>query len=305
MPAATPRVQASPRFLGVFGLLFLACGASVAQVPPDVDALRAEVARLRSENAQLRLSPAGLASEVDLALQGRNLDKAQLALHTLVERYPKSAEAAEARRRVDSYLAAERAAQDQARRQAALGFRALKVSPTFARGDVVLALADTTVARRWTFDSYGSGWRFIDAERGQRFLIARLTTTARTKNPALFGIAAYVPDGPRLVRLGNLRYRFSRWSDYGAFLGNHADFRNDFSHTARIPFTAAVAFADDEWKRRPVYLVATGEGCHRRGYDRFGQPPAFYQPGECASLKPILTLDDFKDGFLAVLKRME
>ena len=43
-----------------------------------------------------------------------------------------------------------------------------------------------------------------------------------------------------------------------------------------------------------------------RVFERFGQPPVFYMPvEECKSLKPTLTLEDFKGGTLAVLRRIE
>jgi len=112
-------------------------------------------------------------------------------------------------------------------------------------------------------------------------------------------------DGAKLRKLGTLRYRFARWSSYAAFLGTQPDYRNEFSHSWRIPFTAGVLVSDEDLKHKPIYLVVTGEGCHQRMYDRFGQPPVFYQPGDCKSLKPNLTIEDFKGGGLAVLKRFE
>jgi hypothetical protein len=108
-----------------------------------------------------------------------------------------------------------------------------------------------------------------------------------------------------MTLLGNLRYRFRRWQDFGAYLGTHADFRNDFSHSSTIPFSIGVALGDAESMRRPLYLVATREGCHKRHHDRLVQPPVHYIPGNCASLKKTLTVDDFKDGSLAVLSRID
>ncbi len=274
--------------------------------PNEVEALRAELVRLRAENEQLRATPAGLAMQVDRALQEGSADKAAAALKQLAERYPTSPEAAESGRRVQAFLAKRRTQEDEAKRMASLGFKGLKVSPVFAPGDLGIALSDTAVAKRWTFDSYGAGWRFTDAEKGHRFLITRLMVNAKGKEPMLPGVAAYAADGDKLVRIGTLRYRFTRWLDYGAFLGTHADFRNEFSHTSRIPFTAAASASEEDLKRRPIYLVATREGCHKRFYERFGQPPHFYLPeGPCASLKPTLALGDFKDGALAVLKRLD
>jgi hypothetical protein len=54
-----------------------------------------------------------------------------------------------------------------------------------------------------------------------------------------------------------------------------------------------------------VYLVASSEGCHERHYERFGQPPVFYVPGKCETLKPTLTADDFKTRALTILKRLD
>lgn len=278
--------------------------ASVAATD-EVESLRAQVMRLSAENALLRLSPSVLMADVDAAVQASDADRANAALKNLADKFPHSVEAGAARRRVEALLARQRVAQEEARRVAALGFKALKVRPLFASGDISVAVADAGISKRWIFDSYGEGWRFLDAEKDKKYLVARMTVSSNSKDPALFGIGAYVADGARLTRVGQLRYRFVRWKDFGAYLGTHADFGNDFSHTSRIPFSAAVAIGQEELKRRPVYLVATREGCNRRGFERFGQPPFFYFQQDCASLKPVLTLDDFKDGSLAVLKRVD
>jgi hypothetical protein len=271
----------------------------------EVESLRAEVNRLAAENALLRLSPSALAAEVDAAVQAGDADRAKAALQRLADRFPYSAELGVASKRVEALVARERAAQEEARRLAAFGFKGLKVRPVFVSGDTALDIAGASVGRRWTFDSYGDGWRFLDAEKDKKYLVARMTVSSKSKDPPLFGVGAYVADGGRMTQVGNLRYRFVRWKDFGAYLGTHADFRNDFSHNSRIPFSAAVAITDEELKRRPIYLVVTREGCHRRNYERFGQPPVFYVPQACPSLKPVLTLEDFKDGSLAVLKRID
>lgn len=271
----------------------------------EVEALRAEVARLAAENAQLRLSPSALAARVDEAVRAGDADKAKASLQQLVDRFPFSAEAGAAGKRVEALVARRLAEQEEAKRVAALGFRGLKIKSSFASGDTTIGVSQALISRRWTFDSYGDGWRFLDAEKDKKYLIARMTISSRGMDPSLFGIAAYVTDGAKMTQLGNLSYRFARWQDFGAYLGTHFDFSNDFRHNSRVPFSAAAAISAEQLMRRPLYLVVTREGCHRRGYERFGQPPVFYVPQPCASLKPTLTLDDFKDGSLAVLKRID
>jgi hypothetical protein len=273
--------------------------------PNDIVALRAEVERLRKENAELRVSPYNLALEVEGAMRSSNEEKAVATYKQLADTFPIAPETVEMKKRLETFLAQRRAAEDEEKRIAALGFKALPVNPNFAQGDVALSLASLTLNRRWTFDSWGDGWRFQDAEKDRKMLVARMNVSSKQKDPSLFGLAAYVPDGNKLTKVGDMRYRFSRWGSYGAFLGTTTDYSNEFSHRSRIPFTAAVSVGDDEVKKRPIYLVATKEGCHVRHFERFGQPQVAYMPVDCATLKPSLTADDFKGGALAVLKRLD
>jgi hypothetical protein len=271
----------------------------------ELAALRAEVERLRKENADLRLSPTLLAAEVDAAIRAGNEEKAAAAFKQLSDTFPVAAETSEMRKRLEAFLVQRRAQDEEDKRIAALGFKALPVVPSVTHDDMVLTITSLNVARRWIFDYWGDGWRFLDAEKDKKLLVARMSISSKARDPALFGIAAYVADGATLKRVGHMRYRFARWSSYAAFLGTQADYRNEFSHSWRIPFSAGVPVSDEDLKKRPIYLVITGEGCHQRAYDRFGQPPVFYVPGECKSLKPSLTAEDFRGGALAVLKRLD
>ncbi|HTH78355.1 MAG TPA: hypothetical protein VL593_05195 [Ramlibacter sp.] len=298
--------------LGAVGLAVFALAACKPSMqgasnpgPDEVTRLRAEIARLREENAQLRLSPALLAAEVDGAIRSSNEEKAVAAFKQLSDTFPVASETTEMHKRLEAFLVQRRTQEEEEKKIAALGFKALPITPSVTHDDMVLSLTSLTLAKRWIFDSWGDGWRFLDAEKDKRLLIARMNISSKARDPQLLGIAAYVPDGSTLKRLGLLKYRFARWGSYGSFLGTQPDYRNEFSHSWRIPFSAGVAVSDDDLKHKPIYLVVTGEGCHQRVYDRFGQPPVFYVPGECKSLKATLTADDFKGGTLAVLRRLD
>ena len=273
--------------------------------PNDIVALRAEVERLRKENADLRISPSNLALEVEQAMRASNEEKAVATYKQLADTFPVAPETMEMKKRLQAFLTQRRTAEEDDKRIAALGFKGLPVNPNFAEGDVALSLGSVAVNKRWIFDSWGDGWRFLDAEKDRKMLVARMNVASKQKNPALFGLAVYVPDGNKLVKLGDMRWRFARWGSYGAFLGTTTDYGNEFSHRSRIPFTAAVAVGDDDLKKKPIYLVATKEGCNARHFERFGQPQVSYVPVECGTLKPSLTVDDFKGGSLAVLKRLD
>jgi hypothetical protein len=310
---ATPmmRIQCRPWLAVGWAVMTLAACKPALQISAgnddakEIAALRAEVEKLRRENADLRLSPTTLAAEVDGAIRGGNEEKAAAAFKQLADTFPVAAETSEMRKRLEAFLAQRRAQDEEDKRIAALGFKGLPVNASVSHDDTALTLTSVAVAKRWFFDSWGDGWRFLDAEKNKKLLIARLNIASKARDPQLFGIAAYVADGDKLKRLGQLRYRFARWSSYGAFLGTQADYRNEFSHSWRIPFSAGVAVTDEDLKKKPIYLVVTGEGCNQRVYDRFGQPPVFYQPGECKSLKESLSAEDFKGGSLAILKRFD
>ena len=118
-------------------------------------------------------------------------------------------------------LARQQAAQEEAKRMAALGFKALKTSPYFRHGETSMGLTATGVVRRWIFDWHGDGWKFLDAERGRKFVTATVTVNSKSKDPLLFGIGAYVADGGKAHPRGHqARYRFTRWRDYGAVPGH-------------------------------------------------------------------------------------
>jgi hypothetical protein len=280
-------------------------GTAASGESAEVAQLRAEVARLKKENDELRISPFHLAIEVDGAMRANNEEKAVAAYKQLADTFPVAPETGEMKKRLDIFMARRRAQEEDEKRIAALGFKGLPVNASISAQDTALTLSSVSVAKRWIFDSWGDGWRFQDAEKDRKMLIARVNVASKQKEPALFGLAAYVPDGNKLTRLGQMRYRFARWSSYGAFLGTTFDTRNEFSHSWKIPFTAGVSVSEDDLKKRPIYLVATNEGCHSRHWERFGQPPVSYLPAECGTLKPTLTLDDFKAGSLAVLKRLD
>ena len=145
-----------------------------------------------------------------------------------------------------------------------------------------MRLTDTNVSRRWTFDSYGHGWRYLDPKR-QRMVTARVNVTTSNKDPALFGIGAYVADGAILRQVGTLRYRFARWADFGAFHGHPRRLRQRLRAQLAHPVHRGLAVSEDDLKRRPLYLVATREGCHKKLFDRQLQPPIHYVSGDCAS----------------------
>ena len=95
--------------------------------------------------------------------------------------------------------------------------------------------------------------------------------------------------------------RFARWDDYGSYLGNDADFNNDFSKVNTVRFKIG-AEVQDEYLKRPFVIVLKKEGVLERTYDQFSTPEVSYSG--YASFASTLTLADVgESGQYAVIKR--
>lgn len=291
-----------------------ACGSSDSAVQEDsqvrtlsrqVEALKAENSRLRTENAELKETPSALLSNVTNLLDNRDISQAEEELEKLSEKFPESVEAKNASILLSKFKQDEEKKSAEASRLAALGFKALNVSAKTSSTESTLHVRSTAISSRWTFDSYGDEWYYKEPEKGQKFITSQVTVSSESKNPKLMGIGAYVADGGQLRRIGTFAYRFARWDDYASYLGNEADYRNDFAHSSDIRFSVAAAVSTDDLKKKPIYLIVTKEGCFSRSYDRFGNPPISYYSSACHSLPLTLTLEDFQEGQLVVARRID
>lgn len=285
------------------------CGqAPTVTCPEDlsskVAALEAELVRLRAENEALRLTPVVLLADVSAAIAADDLARAATAQAKLADRFPTAPETAIGAKQVADLEAAGRLKEEEAARLAALGFKALRVNANFEGDGASIVLRSTSVSGQWSFDAYDNEWHYLESERGQKYVTARARVSSQRKNPLLMGLGVYVADGDRLRRIGRFGYRFARWRDYGSYLGNYADYRNDFAHTEHIEFSLGATVNQADIKR-PLYIVATKEGCFERSQTQFQQPPVRYVERRCATLADTLSIADFESGRLGILKRLE
>src|ERR1700740_803867 len=77
--------------------------------PNDIVALRAEVERLRKENAEPRVAPYNLAIEVEGAMRASNEEKAVATYKQLADTFPVAPETVEMKKRLQNFLAQRRA----------------------------------------------------------------------------------------------------------------------------------------------------------------------------------------------------
>ena len=255
--------------------------------PGELEVLRAEVARLRAENAQLRQSPAALATEVQAAVKANDAERAKAALKRLTDRFPLSVEASHEGKRVDALIARQLAAQEEAQRTAALGFKALRTSPYFSHGDAGVG-HDGHRRGRSNGDSTGTATAGNTSRHPRKRQNGHRDGEIEEPGTAVLGIGAYVANGAVLTCVGRMRYRFVRWRDYRVISQQQGDLRGmHFGYSSRILlFALGVSVTDEEAPRRQqVYLVATREGCHGTCTSTSGSRP-FPATYELLSLDP-------------------
>ena len=279
--------------------------ADVSKMVSEIASLQAEVHRLQLENAALKVTPSVLLAEVTAAVAAGDLEKGEMALARLTERFSTAPEAVVGAQAITGLKAHHVAEAERAKKAAAQGFKAISVNPVYSDGDQTIALSAAVLGREWKFDAYGDSWHYLAAERGNQYVSVRATIATKSKSPELFGVAVYAQDGANLKKLGDFVYRFARWDDYGSYLGNEPDYGNDFARTSKIPFSLGVEVGEDDLKKKPLYIVAAKESCHTRHYQRFHQPPESYIPGRCVTLKDTLVVADFMGGTVGVLKKIE
>src|SRR5690606_7516026 len=120
--------------------------------------------------------------------------------------------------------------------------------------------------------------------------------SSNSKDPNLPPVFVYKISNGELIYLATLDYEFARWDDYGSYLGNESDFRNDFAHTQTIRFELGSQISENEIKESPVFIVVGNENIFYRSYDRFANPPVSYRRSTY-DYKSILKVEDFNQDF--------
>lgn len=307
-----------PFFLATVAALLAGCNESQPnnEVKPSESAehlqqqirdLTAERDHLKMQVQELSRSPTVILADLTSALSSNNPEKAKKAQAELENRFPKSNETTDGKKQIAVYRdgLAKAAAEEQ--RLAALGFKALPVGLTVKGPALTAKYSDLSFNARFVMDRYDNSYHYRDADRDTKYAIIGMTVTAGkgVNNPEMPGAALYWADGATLRKLGEFSVEFTRWESYATYLGNYSDSRNDFAKVQTIPFTLGVQINDEMVRKRPLYVVATKDGCIGRGYARFRNPPDFYS-GSCSALKSTLMTKDFTDpasGLTIVLRR--
>ncbi len=282
----------------------VAIAPATTALQQENDRLKAEIASLKEQVADLGQSPQVLLGRVQDLVKSERLDEAQAVATKLEQRYGPDGQAKTAKAGVAQLQAKLEARKEQAKQLEARGFYALKPASSVAVDGFIIKVDSLSMGNRWVFNSHDSQYNYRDVERGNRFVLLKTTlqNTDKSLDPNLPDIAIYAIEGKEMRRIAAMEYEFVRWSSYGSYIGLYHDFKNDFAHSAAIPFSAAASI-DEDVAKKPFAVVATGHFCHSRG-KQIGQPEVVYRKKYDCSSKAILSTEDFNGGQYRVIAFM-
>ncbi|ROQ53792.1 hypothetical protein [Pseudomonas putida] len=279
--------------------------SDVKSLQAEVTAAKGRIAQLEQENTTLKETPSVLLAQVRKASDSGDEAATQAALASLTSRYPDSAEAKTGSGVLQRMVKDREAKEQEARRLAALGMKAIPVKGSFTADDSSVSIQSAQIAGQWSFNDYGDEYEYRSAERGSKYITAKVTYSSKSKDPRLAPLVVYASNGGELKRLGVMGFEFVSWSNYATFLGNYHDDANDFAHKASIRFSMGLQ-VPNEAITKPLYIVASSSGCADRSSDRFGNPPVSYSTYSCDQAAPsVLRASDFKEGRFGIVKRID
>lgn len=261
-----------------------------AQVNADAVVIQA----LRDSVTMLAFPADQRLSKINSLVSSGDYTAAKQELLSLTKLFPESKEAKSApsiNERIDKLIAQKKAEEERIK---ALGFKALKASTSIKVDYNKVDLSNISAGNTFTFDSYGDTYHYFTADRGNKYLSAAMKITSEEKDPKLPQLALYSISGDTMTWEGNFFIRFTRWRDYGSYLGNYGDNGNDFSKVSSVNFKVGYE-ASEELIKKPYAIVLKKENSLTRNYERFDNPPVSYVGS--VSYPYTLKLEDFtKEG---------
>lgn len=216
------------------------------------------------------------------------VSKAEEEYKELIDKYPDSHEGKTAKnilleiekKKEEEKIAREKEQLEMERRNR-LGFKALKEENPITIGPIELKINSVSTQKRWTFDRYSYEYHYRDAQRGSKYIVVDVNISSESHDPQLPPIQVYKTSGENISYIGTLYYQFYKWQDYGSYLGNYADYGNDFAHTKTIRFVAGLEISEEEFKNNAIFVLLNDQMCINRITERFGNPAVSYSDVNC------------------------
>lgn len=292
-------------------VLFLLVGAlvtSCAKGPTQeqYDSLIAQNKKLQHTIDQLRDSVSLLSfpadqrfNQIQNLVKIGNMDEARNQIQALRNVFPHSKEAEQCLAVLADIQKQEEIIKAEQARIEALGFKALTPKTKFSIGYNTVTLSSISTGDKFIFDRYDDHYRYQMANRGYKFISATMNIESSNNNPMLPQPAIYKISGGQMTKVSSFMVRFYKWKNYGTYLGNNADYANDFSKAEKINFSIA-AHVPSSTTSEAYAIVCKNKNELVRQYEQFENPPVSYV-GE-VDYPYTLSVDDFKHGEYILVK---
>ena len=192
-------------------------------------------------------------------------------------------------------------------RKASLKFKSYSENLTASFKDLTLKTFGFNFTNQFDFDRYDDRYNYRESERGNKYLSFDVVVSSEDKDPSLPLFYIYVLDAGNLTLISSSRgmdYEFYEWEDYGSYLGNSADYSNDFSRTKSIRFDVGEEVKVSDYKGKKVYLLLSKNNSAYRS-TRIGSPEIHYTKLSSMDSPPktITTTETFDKHFI-LIKRL-
>lgn len=275
----------------------------VKRYQDSLSAVRNELKEAKTKIELLSCSADQRLQKAKDLLDAGELDKAKAEVEQLKSLFPNSPEASTSSTLLTKIEELKEAKRQEEERIKMLGFKALNTIQNVTIGENKIAFSNMKIGLKYTHDAYptysGSEWREHTADKGSSFISFNMDITSTAKDPNIPTVAFYSVEGDKLIHQKTLWVNFARWSDYGCFLGNEPDLKNDFSKVNTVKFRVG-AELEDIYFKKPYIVVLKKANTLSRHYERFDNPPVSYY-GD-AGYPSTLKIDDFNNGQYVALK---
>ena len=224
-------------------------------------------------------------------------DQALKELRDLQNVFPNSSEAQTCTSLVETINKKKEEKRKEEERIRALGFKAITQCTSFEIGYNKVIISGISVGSTFTFDDYGNSYYYRTADRGSKYVSMSMSVTSSDHDPNLPQLALYTINGDRMRLEGTFQTEFARWSDYGAYLGNYHDTKNDFAKVSTVKFKLGLQ-VDNETLQGPYAIVVKKENGLVSSYNRYDNPPMSYKGS--VTYPNSLKVEDFSNDYYLV-----
>lgn len=297
----------------IWALSLVSCGSgssTTSELQSKVDSLsnlvaeqQVTISSMHDSIAVLQFPADQRLAKINQLIADESFADAKKEISALQSFFPNSQEAAQCQsltERINSKIAAIEAEKERIK---ALGFKALKTQLKVNINYNTVTFSGISVGNKFIHDVYptytGSEWREHTADRGNKYITAAMDVTSTSKNPDIPTLAFYSIHGSNLSLEGTFRVDMARWSDYGTYLGNEPDLRNDFSKVSTVKFKLGCELSEDVFSK-PYIVVLKKANTQIRNEERMRNPPIYYFG--VAGYPQSLNIDDFNDGNFVAIK---